>query len=106
MKIEVKDMRPIDKGSLRGFCTVRFPDSDLEFRDVRIIRQEGQRGFVVGPQREYEKDGVKKYIALVWWGKDSKLGAEIQKTVLSEWEKKFPPSSSSSSFDSSSDIPF
>lgn len=88
MKIEVKDFRFVEKGALRAFCTVRFPDSDLEFRDCRVIQQDGQKGFVVGPQREYEKDGVKKFVALVWWGKESKLGAEIQRIVLDEYGKK------------------
>jgi len=107
-KIEVKDLRIVEKGSLRAFCTVRFPESDLEFRDVRVIQQEGQKGFVVGPQREYEKDGIKKYIALVWWGKESKLGTLIQEVVLREYEAKRRSSSVGSMRreESTADIPF
>ena len=87
MKITVKDLRIVQKGSLQGFCTVCFEESGLEFRDVRIIRQEGQRPFVVGPQREYEKDGAKKYVSLVFWPKESKLGEAISAAVLAAFER-------------------
>jgi DNA-binding cell septation regulator SpoVG len=104
MNIVVKDFRFVEKGALKGFCTVRFPDSDFELRDCRIIQQDGQRAFVVGPQREYEKDGVKKYVALVWWGKESKMGEMIQKAVIQEYESKKHTQPSSAY--ASSDIPF
>ena len=108
MKISVKDLRIVEKGSLRGFCTVVFPDSGLEFRDVRIIQGNGQEAFVTGPQREYEKDGQKKYVALVYWPKESKIGSLISQAVLQEWEKKKgePRHAGASSGGYTTDIPF
>lgn len=109
MKMSVKDLRIVEKGSLRGFCTVVFSEPGLEFRDVRIIQQEGQKAFVTGPQREYEKDGVKKYVSLVYWPKDSKIGEAISQVVLAEFEKYKKENSyvgSRSHRDNDSDIPF
>lgn len=106
MRIEVKDLRAVEKGALKGFCTVVFADSGLEFRDMRIIQQGDQKAFVVGPQREYEKDGQKKYVSLVFWPKGSKLGEAIQKAVLDEWERNRPQASTRGNGGYSNDIPF
>ena len=108
MKITIKDLRIVEKGSLRGFCTVVFPDSGLEFRDVRIIQGNGQEAFVTGPQREYEKDGQKKYVALVYWPKESKIGSLISQAVLQEWGRKKgePRHAGSYAGSATADIPF
>jgi len=63
-RLEVVAIKPLAKaGNLKAFVSVRF--GEVIVHDLKIVQQPGQQPWVSLPQREYEKDGQKKYAAIV-----------------------------------------
>ena len=83
-KIEVVAVRPIDKGNLRAFVSVRL--GGVTIHDCRVIQQQGQAAWVSMPQREYtDKQGQKKYSAIVELSEA--LKKSVSALVLQSWEQ-------------------
>lgn len=62
--IAIKNYRKVDRGSLLATFTV--DTNGTEIRDCRVVKGGADKPwFFTGPQREYEKDGQKKYFDLV-----------------------------------------
>lgn len=78
-KIEVLKTKNIEKGSLKGFASVRL--GGVTIHDFRVIQQSGQDAWVSPPQKEFTgQDGTKKYAAIVELS--DTLKAEVQRLVL------------------------
>ncbi len=60
MKIEIKNYKQLDKGSLVGFVSVLFVDSGFYVNDISIFRK-GAQQWVNFPSESYEADGKTKY---------------------------------------------
>jgi hypothetical protein len=71
IKVEVVKWTAKSAGNLRGFADIKI--GKCEFRDCRLVHEEGKTPFVSGPQREYMgNDGKKKYVPLVVFPEDWK----------------------------------
>lgn len=82
--IEVLKIKPIAKGSLRAFVSVKL--GGVTVHDCRIVQQDGQNAWVSMPTREYQgQDGKKKYAPIVELS--DTLKAEVNRVVLLAWEK-------------------
>ncbi len=58
MAIEIVAFKPMDKGTLRGFLTVKLTNVGKEIRDCTLHDKEGRR-WIGLPSRQYEKvDGT------------------------------------------------
>mgnify|MGYP001580366193 CR=1 FL=1 len=78
-KIEVLKTKNIEKGSLKGFASVRL--GGVTIHDFRVIQQSGQEAWVSPPQKEFTgQDGKKKYLPIVEL--NDTLKAEVQRIVL------------------------
>jgi len=82
--IEVVAIKPLSSsGNLRGFASIRM--GGVTIHDCRVIQQPGQRAWVSMPQREYTKDGQKKYTAVVELSDG--LKQQVSAAVLTAWER-------------------
>src|SRR5215467_10043224 len=72
-------------GNLRAFATITIVGK-LRISDVRIIQQPNQKPWVSMPSRAYEKDGQRKWSAIVELI-DERLKKEVTDAVLAEFEK-------------------
>lgn len=82
--IEVLAIKPLQTaGNLRAFASIRI--AGITVHDCRVVQQPGQRPWVSLPQREYVKDGQKKYSAIVELS-DS-LKREAERAILAAWEQ-------------------
>lgn len=62
MKIECVKFKPLNKGYLLGFATLRFPDWNIEIRDCSFFRKTSTNAEWIGwPSRTYEENNEKKY---------------------------------------------
>ncbi len=83
--IEVLKIKTIQKGSLRGFASVRM--GGVTVHDFRIVQQEGQDAWVSPPQKEVPmQDGKKKYYPVVELS--DTLKAEVQRVVLDAYKRE------------------
>ena len=83
--IDVVAIKPLTKaGNLKAFASVRL--GGVTIHDCRIVQQPGQRPWVSLPQREYEKDGQKKYSAIIELTEP--LKREVCRMVLAAWERE------------------
>ena len=82
--VEILAVRPLtNAGNFRAFASVRI--GEVMIHDFRIVQQPGQRAWVSPPQREYEKDGQKKYAAIVELS--DALKREVSRVVLAAGER-------------------
>ena len=87
-RIEVLALKPLTKGPLRAFVSVRL--GGVTIHDFRIVQQEGQAAWVSCPQREYtDQTGKKKYSAVVEL--TDSLKKEVDQIVLAYWEQTQDP---------------
>jgi len=83
-QIEVVSTKPMTKGSLKMFATVRL--GGITVHGFRVIQQEGQRAWVAPPQTEVaQTDGKKKYFPIVELADNIK--EVVSKLILEEYEK-------------------
>lgn len=65
MAIEIVAFKPMDKGTLRGFLTVKLTNVGMEIRDCTLHDKEGRR-WIGLPSRQYEKvDGTTTWTPIV-----------------------------------------
>lgn len=82
-RIEVVALRPMDRGNLKAFVSVRL--GGVTIHDCRIVQQSGQRAWVSMPQREYaDAEGQKKYSAVVELS--DALKKVVADLILHTWE--------------------
>jgi DNA-binding cell septation regulator SpoVG len=82
--IEIVALKPLDRGNLKAFASVRL--GGVVVHDLRVVQQPGQRPWVSLPQREYEKDGQKKFTPIVELTEP--LKREVSRLVLAAWEAR------------------
>jgi DNA-binding cell septation regulator SpoVG len=83
-KIEIiKVTRLTTGGSLRGFVSIRL--GALVLHDFRVIQQPNQQPWVAPPQKETNKDGVRRFFPLIEVGEP--LKKLISDKVLEAWTK-------------------
>lgn len=81
-RIEVLEIRPVNlQGNLKAFVTIRI--SECTIRDCRIIQQPEQQAWVSPPQREYTKDGVRKFFPVVEFA--GELKEAVSRAILTAW---------------------
>jgi hypothetical protein len=81
--VQVENIKAINKGSLRGFCTVVI--GGLKINSCRVIQEEGKTAWVSLPQQEWtDREGKKKYSPIVEVPDHIKVA--IQSAVLKAWE--------------------
>jgi DNA-binding cell septation regulator SpoVG len=84
--VTVESIKPISNaGNLRAFAVITVAGK-LRIADVRVIQQPNQKPWVSMPSRAYEKDGQRKWSAIVEL-LDDQLKDSINQTVLSEFDK-------------------
>ena len=84
--ITVESIKPIaNAGNLRAFAVI-VVENKIRICDVRIIQQSGQQAWVSMPSRAYEKDGQRKWSAIVEL-LDEKLKQDVSDAVLAEFSK-------------------
>jgi len=82
--IEIVALKPLtNKGNLKAFASIRL--GGVIIHDCRILQQPNQRPWVSLPQREFERDGQKKYSAVVELS--DPLKREVSRLVLAAWER-------------------
>ena len=85
-RIEILKVVPMPPGgALRAFVSVSL-DGKITIHDNRVIMQEGKTPWVSPPQREVERDGVKKYYPVVEI-QDRALKAAIDEKILDAWRR-------------------
>lgn len=83
MNIEVFEIKPVRRGSLKAFATVRLGE-DLTIFNFRIIQQPGQRAYVHCPQLEYiDGFGARKYFPVVKLSPE--LKEKVESAILEGW---------------------
>jgi DNA-binding cell septation regulator SpoVG len=84
--VKVESIKPIGgAGNLRAFAVVSIADK-LRIHDVRVIQQNDKDAWVSMPSRAYEKDGQRKWAAIVEILDDG-LKQEISTAVLAEFSR-------------------
>lgn len=83
-KIEIVSYKEVSKGALQGFLTVLLPSS-LEIRDMTHFKKGDNEWFNM-PQREYEKDGERKYYAINHYN-DPEIRDRFMSEVAEEFKK-------------------
>lgn len=62
MSFEILRYTPLEKGSLQGFFSLKIAKwGQFVINDMRYFAKEGGARWIAFPQRQYEKDGEKKY---------------------------------------------
>ena len=83
--IEVLKLKVMQKGSLKGFASVRL--GGVTIHDFRIVQQDNQDAWVSPPQKEVPmQDGKKKYYPVVELS--DTLKAEVQRLVLEAYKRE------------------
>lgn len=81
--VQVEQIKTINKGSLRGFCTVVI--GGLKINSCRVIQEQGKTAWVSLPQQEWtDREGKKRYSPIV--EVPDHVKAAIQEAVLRAWE--------------------
>jgi len=84
--ITVDSIKPITgAGNLRAFANITIANK-IRISDVRIIAQPNQKPWVSMPSRAYEKEGQRKWAAIVEL-LDETLKKEVSDVVLAEFAK-------------------
>jgi len=84
-KIHITKITPmIGKGNLKAFVDIVIDDI-ISIYGCRVIQQEGQRPWVSMPQIEYQKNGQKKYFAVIKI-LDKKLKEDIDDAILTAYK--------------------
>jgi DNA-binding cell septation regulator SpoVG len=84
--VTVESIKPItNAGNLRAFAVFTIAGK-LRISDVRVIQQQDKQPWVSMPSRAYEKDGQRKWSAIVEL-LDDKLKKEVSDAVLAEFDK-------------------
>ena len=103
MKIQIKDIRKIEKNSLRGFFTLQV--ADFCIKDFTFHRH-GGKSWVNAPARQYkDEEGETKYAAIVFI-EDKDRYAAFQKWAVGECEKLFASASEPKGAKPKDDFPF
>ena len=90
MPIEVKEFRPYEKNTLRGFATIRLTNVGLEIRDCTVHEKNGQR-WIGLPAKSYEKDdGETGYSYLIAFYEKPRF-EQFKKAVLKAIDDYEPP---------------
>ena len=74
----------IGRGNLKAFVDIVINDT-ISIYGCRVIQQEGQRPWVSMPQVESQKNGQKKYFAVVKI-LDEKLKEDINDAILTAYK--------------------
>lgn len=83
MQIEVKDIKKVNGGKLKGFATVMI--DGIVIHDFRIVQQDQQKAWVSPPQTIWKNDeGETKYKSIVEFSKE--LKQKIENAVLNKFE--------------------
>lgn len=95
--VKVESIKPItNAGNLRAFATITIANK-IRITDLRVIQQPHQHAWVALPSRAYEKEGQRKWAAIVELLEDD-LKHEVSKAVLEEFEKLDPSPTQSESW--------
>lgn len=62
--MKINDFRKVDKGKLRAFFSIEWPDK-LIIYDMKLMENDKGELWAATPARQYEKDGVKKWAPIV-----------------------------------------
>lgn len=83
-KIEVLELRAVQRGNLKALASVRL--GDIVIHDFRVVQQPGQRAWVGEPAASWETEtGGRAYRLVVELPKP--LRKEIERAVLDAWEE-------------------
>ena len=86
MNIRVEEIRKLERGSLRGFATVKVCGF-IRISHIRIIQPEGKEPFIQMPQRSYQmNDGGRRYSSVI--DLPDELAREVEKAVLWFWTRE------------------
>lgn len=86
MTIECMRFTPVNRGALVGFADIYIAKMDLEIYGCQFCNKNGKRWLSM-PQREYMKDGEKKYLSIVRFKDKSKQDA-FAEAAIKAIEKK------------------
>jgi hypothetical protein len=86
-KWKITDYRIVDKGAVAGRFTLQI--NDLQIRGWSHFRSDNGAEWVNGPQREYEKDGERKYFSFCYI-EDKDRWRQFQVWALAEIERQKP----------------
>ena len=71
MTIVVKKLRTVDSGNLKAYADIGLPGG-IQIRDLRIVKQPGQKAWVSMPQKEWRNHiGEPCYMPLVTLPRDT-----------------------------------
>lgn len=82
MSIEIKNLRPVNKGVVKYSFTARIVKWGMDINDCALM--EGPKGsWITFPQRKYEDDGKTKYHPYVYFDKEisERLTAAIKEAL-------------------------
>lgn len=96
--MQITQYKEINKNSLQGIFTLEVPKwGGFQIREMRYFKKDSQR-WVSFPQKEYEKDGEKKYYAYNSF-KDAETLKSFQEKVLEALDKHLGKSPSNEDFE-------
>jgi DNA-binding cell septation regulator SpoVG len=81
MKLEC-DIKLVEFGSVKALVSVLY--GDLELRGFKIVDQKGGDPWVAMPSREYQKDGERQFVNVVWIPNSEKK-REFTDSILKEY---------------------
>ena len=83
--VTVENIKLINKGSLRAFCTVVI--GTLKIHSCRVLQENDKAAWVSLPQQEWtDREGKKRYSPIV--EVPDHIKTVIQDAVLREWKAK------------------
>lgn len=103
MKWEIKDYQVVNNGAVAGRFTLIV--GPMEIRGFTHFRSEDGSEWVAGPQREYEKDGERKFYPFVYFP-DKERWTKFQDWALVEIGRIAPKSQRKVYEEESDDLPF
>lgn len=67
IKVEIGRYKAMNKGSLRGFFELLFPDTGMKITDCKHMNTDG-RDWIAFPSKEgTKKDGTKEFFSLIYF---------------------------------------
>jgi DNA-binding cell septation regulator SpoVG len=86
-QIQIRDWKPRNKNTLRGFCTVILP-SGMIIHDV-MLHEKGDRRWVQLPAREYtDAEGVKQFARFIEFENEATAG-RFREQVIAALDRHF-----------------
>jgi hypothetical protein len=89
MAVEIKDFRPYERNTLKGFLTVLLQPSGLEIRDL-TVHQKGDRRWVNMPSRPYQNSEGKTSYSFIILFPDKERSQRFQDVALKALDEYLP----------------